>query len=168
MISFQYWFLVRFLGEMFCFDMNRGVRASICQVGSCVMGAIQATGPKQTKTADHGNVFVIASREDWESKLSDAKRNGKVVVVDFTATWCGPCRFIAPFFVELSQKYPQLLFLKVDVDDLSDISQEWDVHAMPTFLFIEGGKQVEKLVGANTAELENKVKFFADKRVLAA
>jgi thioredoxin 1 len=41
------------------------------------------------------------------------------IVVDFTATWCGPCRVMSPIFVELSKKYPTLIFLKVDVDEVA-------------------------------------------------
>ncbi|MCO5592010.1 hypothetical protein L7F22_046004 [Adiantum nelumboides] len=105
----------------------------------------------------HGNVHVIQNRNEWDSKVFEATTSGKVVVVDFTATWCGPCKFIAPFFAELSEKYPNLVFLKVDVDDHSEISQEYEIRAMPTFLFIVDSKTTEKIVGANKTELEKKM-----------
>ncbi|GLJ26486.1 hypothetical protein SUGI_0511590 [Cryptomeria japonica] len=79
------------------------------------------------------------------------------VVVDFTATWCGPCRIISPVFVELSKKYTNVVFLKVDVDELQDVTAEWEVQAMPTFIFIKDGKAIDKIVGAKKDELERKV-----------
>nr|AVN99035.1 thioredoxin H-type [Hymenophyllum caudiculatum] len=118
--------------------------------------------------ASHGNVFVITSRKEWDSKLFEANTNGKVVVVDFTATWCAPCKFMAPIFAGLSEKHPELIFVKVDVDDLSDIAKEYEVHAMPTFLFLKDGEQVERLVGANKVELEKKAQFFASQNVAVA
>ena len=107
--------------------------------------------------ASHGNVHVIASKQDWEAKLAEAQANGKIVVVDFTATWCGPCKMIAPIYEELSMKHPQLVFLKVDVDDMHEICNEWDVHAMPTFIFIKDGKAVDKVVGMNPELLESRI-----------
>ena len=118
--------------------------------------------------ASHGNVHVIQNRNEWDAKLFEGTTSGKVVVVDFTATWCGPCKFIAPFFAELSEKYPNLIFLKVDVDDHNDISQEYEIRAMPTFLFIQDSKNTEKIVGANKVELEKKVKFYSEKCAVAA
>ncbi|MCO5573745.1 hypothetical protein L7F22_027519 [Adiantum nelumboides] len=59
------------------------------------------------------------------------------VVVDFTASWCGPCKCIAPVFLELSEKNPNLVFLKVDVEEVNDVSTAYELRAMPTFLFIE-------------------------------
>jgi len=86
--------------------------------------------------------------------------SGKVVV-DFTASWCGPCKIITPFYSELSEKYPQLVFLKVDVEEMPELSATWDVQAMPTFFFVKDGKQIDKLVGANKPELEKKVISYA-------
>lgn len=83
-------------------------------------------------------------------------------MVDFTASWCGPCRFIAPFFAELSEKYDNMIFVKVDVDELNDISTEYDIHAMPTFLFFKKSMVVDKLVGMNIPELQKKVKQFSE------
>jgi thioredoxin 1 len=110
---------------------------------------------------DHGNVHVVDSKRAWDSKIDEAQSTGKVVAVDFTATWCGPCRLMSPIFTELSKKYPSLIFLKVDVDEVPDVTSEWEIRAMPTFLFIKDGKQIDKIVGANKDELEKKVQYYA-------
>jgi len=109
-----------------------------------------------------GNVHVITSKESWDEKISEANKDGKIVVANFSASWCGPCRQITPLYAELSQKYPQLVFLTIDVDELTDLSSSWDIRATPTFLFLKDGQQLDKLVGANKPELEKKIITFAD------
>lgn len=79
------------------------------------------------------------------------------LVVDFTASWCGPCKFIAPFLAELAKKIPTVTFLKVDVDELKSVATDWAVEAMPTFMFIKEGKIVDKVVGAKKDELQQTI-----------
>lgn len=110
---------------------------------------------------DHGKVHVINNSAAWDAKLAEATSTGKIVLVDFTATWCGPCRLMAPIFVELSKKYENIIFLKVDVDEVKDVTSQWEVRAMPTFIFIKDGKSIHKVVGANKDELEKKCQQFA-------
>ncbi|KAK9290819.1 hypothetical protein L1049_008997 [Liquidambar formosana] len=109
-----------------------------------------------------GNVHLITTKESWEEKLSEASRDGKIVVANFSATWCGPCRLIAPFFCELSEKYPSMMFLTIDVDELAEFSTSWDIKATPTFFFLRDGQQVDKLVGANKPELQKKITAIFD------
>ena len=97
--------------------------------------------------------------EEWNHQLELAKESGKLVVVDFTATWCGPCRIIAPIFAELAKTFTNAVFLKVDVDELQTVSQEWKVEAMPTFIFLKAGQVVDRIVGANKEELQKKVRL---------
>ncbi|KAG6436998.1 hypothetical protein SASPL_101905 [Salvia splendens] len=104
-----------------------------------------------------GNVHLITTKESWEQKLDEANTDGKLVVANFSATWCGPCRIIAPFFVELSEKHPSIMCLTVDVDELTEFSTSWDIKATPTFFFLKDGQQIDKLVGANKPELEKKL-----------
>ncbi|KAF2324628.1 hypothetical protein GH714_015736 [Hevea brasiliensis] len=76
------------------------------------------------------------------------------IVVDFTASWCGPCRLINPILAELAKKMPNVIFLKVDVDELKSVAEDWAVEAMPTFMFLKEGTIVDKVVGAKKEELE--------------
>ncbi|CAK9153785.1 unnamed protein product, partial [Ilex paraguariensis] len=103
-----------------------------------------------------GNVNLITTKESWDQKLADARRDGKIVIANFSASWCGPCRMIAPSYCELSEKHPSLMFLTVDVDELTEFSASWDIKATPTFFFLRDGQQVDKLVGANKPELQRK------------
>ncbi|KAK9030199.1 hypothetical protein V6N11_031629 [Hibiscus sabdariffa] len=102
-----------------------------------------------------GNVHRITSKEDWDQKLSEAKRGGRIVIANFSATWCDSCRMIAPFYCELSEKHP-LMFLLIDIDE-TDLSTSWDIRATPTFFFLKDGQQIDKLVGANKQALQKKI-----------
>jgi len=85
---------------------------------------------------------------------------GKLVVIDFFATWCGPCRAIAPFVEQLASKYPNVLFAKVQHDDQGQgqaICGEAGIGAFPTFRFYAGGSQVDEMKGASPQGLEAKV-----------
>lgn len=71
------------------------------------------------------------------------------VLIDFFATWCGPCKHIAPKFEELSKMYPSVTFLKVDVDESTELTEKFNIRAMPTFIFLVNGFEVNKIEGAD-------------------
>lgn len=109
-----------------------------------------------------GNVDLVTTKEAWEGKLSQASREGKIVIANFSAVWCGPCQMIAPYYSELSEKYPSFMFLTIDVDELTDLSTSFDIKATPTFFFLKDGQQIDKLVGANKPELLKKITTILD------
>ncbi|PAA57682.1 hypothetical protein BOX15_Mlig015572g2, partial [Macrostomum lignano] len=73
----------------------------------------------------------------------------KLVVIDFTATWCPPCRMIAPKFEQLSKDTPDVVFAKVDVDENEETAGSQGIEAMPTFLLFKDKSQVDKMLGAD-------------------
>ena len=82
------------------------------------------------------------------------------LVVDLWATWCGPCRQIAPIISELAEEYAgKLVVGKCDVEENDDIAMEFGVRNIPTILFFKGGQLVDKFVGAaSKSKIEDKFK----------
>ena len=92
---------------------------------------------------------------DFQAKVT----SGKLVIVDFYADWCGPCKNIAPKYEELSKKYPNVDFCKVNVDENEETSEKQAISAMPTFRVYKGAtKHVDEVVGANIEKLEELIK----------
>jgi thioredoxin 1 len=102
-------------------------------------------------------VQQINSASEFQAIL--AEKN--LVIVDFWATWCGPCKMIAPKYEGFSKTYPKMHFLKVDVDNVPEVAESAGVRAMPTFQIFQDGKQVEEIVGADPAKLEAAIKKYA-------
>lgn len=69
------------------------------------------------------------------------------VLVDFTATWCGPCRMLGPLLEKIAEGMPEVRIVKVDIDRSGPLASKYGVMAVPTMLFFRGGKQIDKLVG---------------------
>merc|ERR1712181_107797 len=97
-------------------------------------------------------VHAVENKADFDTQLAAA--GGKLVVVDFHATWCGPCKMVAPHLEEMSKTMEEVVFLKVDVDDCEDIAAEYKITAMPTFLFMKSKVKVADLMGANVEKLK--------------
>jgi len=94
-------------------------------------------------------VHNLANKTEFDSALKD----NKVVVLDAFATWCGPCKVIAPQVVKFSDEFPGAHFVKLDVDEVPDVAQELGIRAMPTFLIFKDGEKVQEIVGANPKAL---------------
>ncbi|AWO97531.1 Thioredoxin [Scophthalmus maximus] len=95
----------------------------------------------------------VENMDDFKKELKDA--GDKLVVVDFTATWCGPCKMIGPYFGQLSEnpEFSNVVFLKVDVDEADDVSVFCGIKCMPTFQFFRKGERVEEFSGSNQDKL---------------
>ena len=98
-------------------------------------------------------MHFLRTLADFQSCIQE----NALVVVDFTASWCGPCRFIAPKFEEMSHEFEQVVFVKVDVDDNEETSAHMGVQAMPTFMFFKHGKKVGECRGANEAAVRQQL-----------
>lgn len=91
------------------------------------------------------------------NEFNEVISKGKVLV-DFSATWCGPCRMLAPVLEELSEEMPDVEFVKVDVDEDGALAQRFGIMAVPTMILFENGEAVKQLQGfMNKAALKAKI-----------
>ena len=72
----------------------------------------------------------------------------QLLLIDFWAEWCGPCKSMHPVFTRMAKKYKQVRFARVNVDDAQDIAVKYDVQSIPTFIMFKNGEIVNRMVGA--------------------
>jgi thioredoxin 1 len=87
-------------------------------------------------------------------EFNELIKSDKITIVDFWAAWCGPCVRIAPWFKEQAEKYPNVNFAKVDVDENSETSEKNEINCMPTFKCFVKGECIKTIEGADKEELE--------------
>lgn len=104
-------------------------------------------------------VSSINTPAEFESQILKAQ-DGKVKIVDFYATWCGPCKAIAPMIEKWSTNQyadANVDFFKVDVDAVGDVARAQEVSAMPTFIIFKDGQRVDQVIGADLRGLKTKL-----------
>ncbi|KAH6882187.1 thioredoxin-like protein [Alternaria rosae] len=99
-------------------------------------------------------VHNLMKTSDFEEALAV---KDTLMVLDCFATWCGPCKVIAPQVVKFSEKYPSARFYKLDVDELAEVAGKLGIRAMPTFILFKNGDKVAEVVGANPKALETAI-----------
>ena len=79
-------------------------------------------------------------------------KSEKLVVVDFFATWCGPCQMLSPVLEELSKEITEATIVKVDVDEAPELAEKYGVYSIPNVVIIKDGKEVDRFVGFSSKE----------------
>ncbi len=85
---------------------------------------------------------------EFDALLAD----GKTILVDFFATWCGPCKMLAPVLEQVAPDYPDVEFVKVDVDDDPDLARRYGVNVIPTLFVIKNGEVTANTKGYMNAD----------------
>lgn len=150
--------------------MNRFISYVVCIYAS--LSSVHAFSPKTsflgstTRIAKIHNgrpnhaamtmrVVDIDSEKAFDKTVTSA--GSSLVIVDYSTTWCGPCKVIAPKFDELSDKYPDAVFLKVIGDanpDASKLMKREGVRSVPSFHYFKNGEKVDVVNGANAEAIE--------------
>lgn len=104
-------------------------------------------------SCEESKVIHITNEDEYNSIFKTTPE--RLIIVDFSATWCSPCRAIAPKYDELSIRYSKCVFLHVDIDELDDSAAVQDVSNVPTFKLFKKGRKIAQFTGANISKLED-------------
>ena len=96
-------------------------------------------------------IYVMSVRDDIFNAIITSN---KLVVVDFFATWCVPCRALSPYIDELATNRHHILFAKANIEETPAIANELDVKSLPCVIIFENGKEINRVVGFNKPKLQ--------------
>lgn len=85
------------------------------------------------------------NQQDFRKEVLEAE--GKILV-DFFATWCGPCKLLSPVIEELAEECPQYKVCKVDVDEAAELAAQYQILSVPTMVVFHGGREIDRITGA--------------------
>ena len=105
----------------------------------------RSSSSSTTSTSGANQTLLEISEKNFDEIVA----GDKPVLVDFWATWCGPCQFMLPIFDKLAKKYSdKVSFGRINVDDNQGVAMRFDVYAIPTFIVFMNGKAIDRAVGA--------------------
>ncbi len=92
---------------------------------------------------------ITLTKNNFENEVMNSE---KTVLIDFSATWCGPCRMVAPIIDEIAAENSQYKICKIDVDDEPELAAAFAVSSIPMLVVVKGGKIIDQAVGARPKE----------------
>ena len=100
-------------------------------------------------------MIEIKDLSEYMAHLMSKDHTDKLIIAYFTATWCGPCKKIAPLMYEIDEQNENIVVMKIDVDECEEVSAQCDIECMPTFLFYQNNEieHFEKFSGADPQKL---------------
>ena len=102
------------------------------------------------QTYGTGNIAIEVDSSNFESEVINSD---KKVLIDFYATWCGPCKTLSPVLEDVARENEDIKLVKIDVDQNNELAYEYGITAMPTLVVIENGQEINRSVGAISKDM---------------
>ncbi len=93
--------------------------------------------------------LIHVTRDNYDAEV---RNSSKVVLLDFYADWCGPCKMIAPILEQIAEEYPEITVGKINVDENMDLAMEFKVASIPLLVVMKDGEIINKALGAMPRE----------------
>ncbi len=87
--------------------------------------------------------MILNNKNEFEQIIS----SNELVVIDFFATWCGPCKMLSPVIENVESLIHDVKFIKVDIDQFNDLASQYKIQSVPTLVFLKNGQEVMKSIG---------------------